>query len=195
MKKSKKNYIAIVLIVLLLALAVGYAAFSQTLTISGTATAKSGTWDVKFTTAEITNSIVTETAANKAELASDGKSITVTVNLATPGDGANIHTVITNAGELDAKLKANGFKVEGTGFSEESTGVYKNGAILVKVPTVTAAHTIAANGGTRTFDFSVEWDNKVTSVDAAGQKATFTITFDYEQNGVTGTFNGTQNFQ
>lgn len=33
MKKSKKNYVAIVLIVLLLALAVGYAAFNQALPI------------------------------------------------------------------------------------------------------------------------------------------------------------------
>ena len=193
MKKSnKKNYVAIVLIVLLLALAVGYEAFSQTLTITGTATA-SGNWDVKFTTADITNSIVTGTTANKADIASDGKSITVTVNLATPGDGANIHTVITNAGNVVAKLKTDGFKVTGTGFTEESTGVYKNGAILVKVPEVTADHTIAASE-TKTFDFSVEWDPSVTNL-ATSQTATFTITFDYEQNGVTGTFNGTQNFQ
>lgn len=198
MKKSKKNYVAIVLIVLLLALAVGYAAFSSQLTISGTAKAN-GKWDVKFTTADITNSIVSTTAANEATVAPDGKSITVTVNLATPGDGANIHTVITNAGNVVAKLKTDGFKVTGTGSttftSTTADGVttYKSGAILVKVPEVTANHTIAASG-TRTFDFSVEWDNTVTSVDADGQTATFTITFDYEQDGVTGTFNGTQAF-
>ena len=187
MKKSKKNYIAIVLIVLLLALAVGYAAFSQTLPINGIANVN-GNWDIKFTTAEITDSIVTGTDPNEAKIAPDGKSITVTVNLATPGDGANIHTVISNVGDLDAKLKANGFKVEGTGFTETSTGVYKNGAILVKVPTVTEEHTIAAKTGTRTFDFSVEWDSTETTVSTDGQTATFTITFDYEQDGIDGTY-------
>ena len=43
---SKKNYFIVMLIVLLLALAVGYAAFSDTLTISGTANA-SGTFDLQ----------------------------------------------------------------------------------------------------------------------------------------------------
>ena len=47
MKKTRKNSIVIALIVLLLALAVGYAAFSSELTIEGTANAL-GTWDVKF---------------------------------------------------------------------------------------------------------------------------------------------------
>ena len=47
MKKQKRNYLLVALIVILLAIAVGYAAFSANITISGTATA-SGTWDVKF---------------------------------------------------------------------------------------------------------------------------------------------------
>ena len=47
MKKSKKNSITIALIVLLLALAVGYAAFTSNLVINGTV-AGSGKWDVKF---------------------------------------------------------------------------------------------------------------------------------------------------
>ena len=48
MKKSKKSNIVIVLVVLLLALAVGYAAFSTELNITGTATTKTGNWDVRF---------------------------------------------------------------------------------------------------------------------------------------------------
>lgn len=192
MKKSKKNYVVIMLVVLLLALAVGYAAFSQALPINGTATAKSGKWDVKFTEATITNSIVIGTDENVVTLAEDGKSITVTVNLATPGDGANIHTVITNGGELGAILATDGFTVTGTGFTKDGN-TYKNGAILVKVPDVTNEHTIAA-GGTKTFDFSVEWDDTVTEISTEGQTATFTITFDYEQDGITGDFTGTQLF-
>ena len=47
MKNKKRNYVIVVLVVLLLALAVGYAAFSDTLTISGTANAK-GTFDMEL---------------------------------------------------------------------------------------------------------------------------------------------------
>ena len=188
MKKSKKNVVAIVLVVLLLALAVGYAAFSQTLPISGTANA-SGNWDIKFVDGSetITNSIVKGTTANTATVNTDGKSMKVTVNLATPGDGANVSVDIRNAGNVDAVVKD--FTVTGDGFSESTTNTYKNGPILVKVPTVADGDELAA-GETKTFTFSVEWDSTETdSLGPDGKTATFTITFDYEQKGVTGTYN------
>ena len=188
MKKSKKNFVAIVLIVLLLALAVGYAAFSQTLPISGTANA-SGNWDIKFVDGSetITNSIVEGTTANTAEVAGDGKSMDVTVNLATPGDGATVTVDITNAGNVDAVIKS--FKVEGADFSTSDNVTYKNGPILVKVPTVSTGDELST-GATKTFTFSVEWDPSETdSLGADGKTADFTITFEYEQKGVTGTYN------
>lgn len=188
MKKSnKKNYIAIVLIVLLLALAVGYAAFSQTLTITGTATAQSGKWDVKFTDADATASIVSGTAANSA-VVTDSQTVTVTVNLATPGDGSNITATITNGGTLDAKLT--GFNA--TGLTKVSDTLYQTDAIKLTLPTVTDGDVIAA-GDSKTFTFSVEWDDTKT-VAETGQTATFDITFTYEQDGVTGTFTGTPSF-
>lgn len=189
MKKSKKNYIAIVLVVLLLALAVGYAAFSQTLTISGTATAKSGTWDVKFTNASATASIVSGTATNTAVVTND-QTVTVTVNLATPGDGSNVTATITNNGSVDAKLT--GFNV--TGLDKVSETLYKTGAIKLTLPTVTNGDVIA-KGASKTFAFSVEWDSDVdeATVGTAGQTASFDITFTYEQAGV-GSFTGTQSF-
>ena len=192
MKKSKKNYVAIVLIVLLLALAVGYAAFSSQLTISGTASAKAGTWDVKFTNADATPSIVSGTATNTANVnSSDATKVDVKVNLATPGDGSTVTATITNNGTVDAKLK--NFKLEG--LTKVSETVYQTGAIKVTVPTVTNGDVIAKDAS-KTFTFLVEWDSAVdeATVGTSGQTANFTITFDYEQNGV-GTFTpGTPSF-
>lgn len=190
MKKSKKNYVAIVLIVLLLALAVGYAAFNQALPISGTANANAN-WDVKFVkgSEDITDSIVDGTTANTAVVAEDGKSMTVTVNLATPGDGSNISVDITNAGDLPAEIER--FTVTGDGFTG-SGNTYTNSPIQVKVPTVTTGDTLAPDE-TKTFEFSVEWDSSVQ--ESMSKTATFTITFNYKQSGVNGSFTGTQNFQ
>lgn len=189
MKKTKKNYVAIVLIVLLLALAVGYAAFNQALPISGTANANAN-WDVKFVkgSEDITNSIVDGTTANTAVVAEDGKSMTVTVNLATPGDGSNISVDITNAGDLPAEIER--FTVTGDDFTG-SGNLYTNSPIQVKVPTVTTGDKLAPDE-TKTFEFSVEWDPSVQQ--SMNKTATFTITFNYKQSGVNGTFNGTQNF-
>ena len=194
MKKTKKNYVAVVLIVVLLALAVGYAAFAQQLTITGTAKA-SGKWDVKFTSATITNSIVEGTTANVANKATDGKSIDVTVNLAMPGDGANIEAIISNEGTVKAKIAENGFKIvgtDGTEFTTDDNKTYKCGSILVKVPSVPDGTESDVNG-THTFTFSVEWDPNDTSTNV-DQTAKFKITFDYEQADV-GEFTGIQLFQ
>lgn len=196
MKKSKKNYIAIVLVVLLLALAVGYAAFSSQLTISGTAKAN-GNWDVKFkaNSASATQSIVTGTATNTAEINSDGTAMTVTVNLATPGDGSNISVVVENTGSLDAKLT--GFNVTGDLTQVDTSNVYQKSAIKLTVPEMTEGE-ILTKGTSKTFIFSVEWDENVKTLTNAvnGESATFTITFDYEQNGITGTtFTPAQDWQ
>lgn len=195
MKKSKKNYVAIVLVVLLVAMAVGYAAFSGSISISGTANA-SGKWDVKFTNADITDSIVTGTTENTATVQGEGESIDVSVNLATPGDGATITATIANKGSYDAKLT--GFSVVGDGFTETSTGsgVWKKGAILVKVPEVETdgSDVISAETGTKTFTFTVEWDSTVTELAGDTETANFTITFNYDQANVKGQFNGSQSY-
>ena len=196
MKKSKKNYVAIVLVVLLVAMAVGYAAFSGSISISGTANA-SGKWDVKFTNADITDSIVTGTTENTATVQGEGESIDVSVNLATPGDGATITAKIANEGDYDAKLT--GFSVVGDGFAETSTGsgVWKKGAILVKVPEVETdgSDVISAETGTKTFTFTVEWDSTVTELAGDAETANFTITFNYEQDGIDTPFSGSQSYQ
>ena len=195
MKKTKKNYVAIVLVVLLVAMAVGYAAFSGSISISGTANA-SGKWDVKFTNADITDSIVIGTTENTATVQGEGESIDVSVNLATPGDGATITATIANKGSYDAKLT--GFSVVGDGFTETSTGsgVWKKGAILVKVPEVETdgSDVISAETGTKTFTFTVEWDSTVTELAGDTETANFTITFNYDQANVKGPFNGSQSY-
>ena len=185
MKKSKKSNIVIVLVVLLLALAVGYAAFSTELKITGTATTKSGNWDVKFTAAEITESTLAgDFEDNTATVSEDKKTVEVAAYLQAPGDGANVTATITNAGKLDAVLKS--FNV--TGMTKDGD-VYKNGDIIVKLPDTTNGN-IAA-GQARNFVFSVEWDKNAEDVTTA-QTASFSITFTYEQDGQV--FNGVQSF-
>lgn len=187
MKKSKKSNIVIVLVVLLLALAVGYAAFSTNLTITGTAKTKTGNWDVEFTAASITPTTVSGKFDENSSTSFTPTNVTVNAVLNAPGDGANVTATITNAGKLNAVLKD--FKVEGEGFAEEGTNVYKNGDIRVKVP-VTTNGNIAA-GASRNFVFSVEWDKNASDI-TTSQTANFTITFTYEQDGQV--FNGVQSF-
>ena len=186
MKKNKKSNIVIVLVVLLLALAVGYAAFSTNLKITGTAKTKTGNWDVKFTAASITPTVITGTFDEASSTSFTTTDVTVNAVLNAPGDGANVTATITNAGKLDAVLKS--FSITEEGFTKEGN-VYKNGDIIVTLPDTTDGN-IAA-GKARDFIFSVEWNKNATDITTA-QTANFVITFTYEQGGTT--FVGQQSF-
>lgn len=165
MKKSKKNYVIIALVVILLCLAVGYAAFSGNLTINGTATG-TGTWDVKFVSAKIN-----ETGHGSAPTVTD-TTITVNPELAFPGDGCTITANIKNAGNVPAKL---------TGFTltDESGNPYNNADIAVTIPTIATDGTeIIAAGETCPVTFTVQW---VQDSSATSANSKFKISFTYEQ--------------
>ena len=195
MKKSKKNYVAIVLVVLLLALAVGYAAFSTNLTITGTAKTATGKWNVKFTAATTTQSVYDPDSTDNTATFTDD---TVTVNtlLKAPGDGATITATISNAGELDAVLT--GYEVTSSDSSlvKKSDTVWEsaNGDIILTLPAVTKeddTSSIAA-GTSKTYTFTVAWngDSKLTSEITAK----YDIKFVYSQD-TDAAFTGTQSFQ
>ena len=75
MKKTKRNYAIIILLIILQAIGVGYAAFSATLTIDGTATG-TGTWDVHFETVSLkTTGGATDTTHGTATINATGTAV------------------------------------------------------------------------------------------------------------------------
>ena len=97
MKNEKKSKILIGCLALLLVMAVGYALFSENITINGTATAK-GDFNLSYT-------------CEKYELGGtgtcsiDGETITTTSNLTKPTDVVGYDVKITNTGSIPAVLK------------------------------------------------------------------------------------------
>ncbi len=103
---NNKKIIIAVLIVLLLALAIGYAAFSDILTISGTANAK-GTFDLEFQNAEVVKNIGADIEKTTAVISEDKDTLTVNVaDLSYPGSGVEFAVDIVNVGSIPAEIKA-----------------------------------------------------------------------------------------
>lgn len=173
MKKSKKNYAIIALVVVLLALAIGYAAFSANLTIDGTATG--GKWDVKFTKAEMN-----DTTHGTATFTDD--TVTVNATLGFPGDGCTVTATITNNGGVPAKLTA--FKL----YAEDGTSEYSNTDIEVSIPTIaTDGSEKLAAGESCPVTIAIKW--KDTSTIKTGVSAKFKVKFTYAQDGASVTVN------
>lgn len=103
-KTKKKNYLIILLFVLLISITVGYAAFSQTLTINGTATAN-GNFKLKFTNATIDDKVgVSNDSA--ASISANGDVLTIAMKLEYPGAGGIVNARITNSGSIPAELES-----------------------------------------------------------------------------------------
>ncbi len=168
----KKQNIAIIgVVAFILAVAVGYALFSETLTVNGTATAK-GDFDVEFTSVgEITKVGYTEQTAGTeiATISSDKNTLTVTVNkLDYPGAYVEIPVTITNKGSIDAKLK----NINETGLTETDR------AVKVTYSGVAASDTKIKQNETQSMTIKVEWDKDVNK---SAENVTFQIQLDYEQ--------------
>lgn len=179
MKNKKRNYVIAVLVVLLLALAVGYAAFSDTLNITGTANAK-GTFDMEFTSATIDTATAQgiNTVTSTAEVSADKNTVTVNiVDLAYPGAGTNVTVVVHNNGTVPAKLTGLNF----TGIDDDD--------IEVSFPSGLAINEIVQPDATCTITFSVKW--KTTSSLTSEKSVNFSATLDYSQD--TTEFTGTPN--
>src|SRR5574344_2014873 len=182
MNQKGRKYLIIVLIVLLLALAVGYAAFSDTLHITGTANAN-GTFDMQFFSATVDSKVGVNADGTTATISADKNTLTVAVkDLAYPGAGAQFTTVIKNAGSIPAKIN----KVTATGITG-STNIKIKG-----LDAITVAHPTIAAGKTCTLTFTVEWDANSTTELTAEEKAgiTFNLDIEYTQD-TSAIFNGT----
>lgn len=180
-KESKKKYVVAVLIVLLLALAVGYAAFSDVLKISGTANIKSdASFDLRFTSASTymnaqgcTPSV--SLAADDGD--ADDKLVVSVADLAYPGAGTQIKAVIKNFGSMPAKLK--------TVTPTDITG--NANAIKIIGLDGYAANEVIQPGATCEVIFTVQWDPNVTTLNNTiagenGSDFSFGLTLNYEQD-------------
>lgn len=163
----KKQNIAIIgVIAFVLAVAVGYALFSQTLTINGTATAK-GSFDVQFATATIQKEVGSTGAT--ANISEDKATLTVNVpKLEYPGAYVEIPVTVKNVGTIPAKL----IEITETGLTTDaSVKVSYTGLTELKDQQVD-------QNGTQSFTIKVMWD---ADSNKNSENVEFSIKLNYQQ--------------
>lgn len=201
----KKQNIAIIgVIAFVLAVAVGYALFSQTLTINGTATAK-GSFDVVFqlakegsdndlaytatcnagykycktNTYDLAAADATEATAQKtavAVLSDNNHTLTITVDKLTyPGATITVPFRVKNKGSIDAKLKSiNQTGTDGNGKTEDAVM-----SIVYEGPATTDE--VLASEAYKDGKIVITWPADKGNNNSVDETLTFTVTLDYEQ--------------
>ena len=162
----KKNYLIItILIASICILAIGYAAFTSQLKITGTSNITSN-WDIKITNITVKN--ITGGASKLIEPITSGTSATFKTSLISPGDSMTYEVTVTNNGNVDAKVKN----------IQETTST--NPAIVFETKGINQNDLLEA-GNSQTFDVTVSYNNTVTSQPEA-REASYTIKLNYIQN-------------
>ncbi len=195
--KTNKNVVIVALIVMLLLLAVGYAAFSDTLTISGTANAK-GTFDLQFENAEIVKAVgvtmpdstaeglatddAEGTNVTSAKISADGNTLNVNVaDLAYPGAGVEFSVDIVNKGSISAKVN-----------DLVPNGLEGNDIIKIEgLDQITLDHPTIKAGEKCNIHFTVFWPENSTEVlPEDGISVEFGLQIEYIQSSENETFYG-----
>ncbi len=103
--KNYKIVLIVALIVAAVAITIGYASFSETLTITGDATVNHSAWIIKFK--NLSDASLTGTAEEIAhpEVSTDGTTLSsYNVKFTTPGDTVTYTFDVANEGTFNAKL-------------------------------------------------------------------------------------------
>lgn len=112
--KNKKTIMIVLLVVLLLAISIGYAALQSNLTITGTAGINNAKWDIHWENVQITSGSVSTSAANKATIDSSKTTVNYNIALAKPGDFYEFTVDAVNDGTIDGMVSTVTSKLNGT---------------------------------------------------------------------------------
>lgn len=162
----KQSVFIVGVIAFILAMSVGYALFSETITINGTATAK-GNFDVEFTSAKISNEM--GSTGSSAVINADKNSLDITVpKLEYPGAYTDITVTITNKGTIPAVLKG-----------IEQTGLASNLNITIScIGLEELKEQTLIQNDTQSFTIKVMWNENSTT---QTKDVSFNIKLNYEQ--------------
>lgn len=101
--REMKILVVAALIISIVAIGIGFAAFSETLTINGSASVQTSTWKVKFS--ELGTATLTGSAAEVTKpTLSDTTIGTYNATFKTPGDSVSYKIKVSNTGSYNAKI-------------------------------------------------------------------------------------------
>ncbi len=170
---TKQKFIALA-VLLILAISIGYAALSTTLTINGTANIAANSWLIYFTNVQVNTGSVTATTAPTTSGTST-TTLTWVVYLQTPGDYYEYNVDVKNDGTIDAMIGSLSNTSLNTNQAKylNYTVTYSDGATIEQYDKLDSNETV-------TLKVRVEYKTDLNPEDLPSEPAE--ITFEYTSN-------------
>lgn len=183
-KISYSGVVIVLLAVAVVAMSIGFAAYSTSLNITGNTKVEANSWKVEFDpdTYAVTAGSTTETA----EAVVNGTSVTYNTTLAKPGDYFEFTIKVKNLGTFDAKLISvtmpDDITAQHTNYLKYTVS-YGSNQYTRTTNTSTNNLVLAAGSGEETVKVRVEYDVNVSdeNLPSEAQNLTLTTTLGYEQ--------------
>lgn len=189
-EEKLKNMVIGVLVAIIFIMGLGYATFTQQLTINGTAEVTSR-WDVhiKSLVADKTASSVTEggsvrytTAGNISSSVKNANTAEFSTALVSPGDTVVYTVTVENSGTLDAKIDTNGITFSDLTQMNKLKNNTADDAIVFSYAGISDGTVISKNGGTNVFTITVTYNPKFTTMpDSTQLKKNLEMILNYVQ--------------
>ena len=192
-ERGTQNLVIVLLAVAVLVMSVGFAAYSQNLTINGTATFKKASWDVHFDKTSFAedsnNSVATNPATTHTFSQTNDKptQLDYTVTLEKPGDVYQFTVNVVNEGTIDAKLTSIDLTNDQSSAAYISHSVIYDGVTYTNASNTGIDKVLAGNGGSKTVTVRVEYllpanaEDLPTSADVVAHLG---VTLNYVDNGI-----------
>lgn len=190
MESKHKNVLIVALLAVVLVMAVGYAAFTQQLTINSTATIQESgeggkkNWDVKFDTTKTNAYQVTKGTGGSIEPTANitfpsATTATITANLNTPGDEVVYTFTVQNKGTINATLSQPVLAITDGTDTDKNPGTMTYNNVIFEVSQL--GSTTLNVDGTTTFTVTATFDPDATEVTSENNVAKITVTFTASQ--------------
>ena len=168
----QRRYLFTVLVLLLLAISLGYALLTTNLNIVGTTVVKDNKWDIYFDNVQVSSGSVTASTP-AIDTAKTTVSYSVTLNL--PGDYFEFTVDAKNAGTIDGMISAVSSKLNGTEITTlpnylEYSVTYSDGIAIQN------NHLLEA-GKTETYKVRVGYKKDISATDLPSTEQTLNLTF------------------
>lgn len=168
----------VALLVSVIGLSIAYAAYSATLLVSGTVTAKKSAdaWNVRFTATDgsstLTPTLTGHAAVATAATLTDTTISSFNINFFAPGDSVKYEFKVNNTGAVDATLStitkgtlSCAPKENGTATQTEANNLCNDLSLeLTKSPSgeITSGTTLAS-GASETYQLTITWNSESTT--------------------------------
>ena len=177
-----KDNIKLILVILVVALGIGYAYINSDLNINGTAQIKNANWDIHWANVQVkTGSVTGDNVVTEPTIDSEETTVTYSVVLPTPGTYYEFTVDAVNSGSIDAMIDTIDSKLNGATITTlpaylKYAVTYEDGVELEQ------NHLLAANT-TEKYKLRVEYrdDIELSQIPSSDQTLSLQFTVTYRQ--------------